>query len=235
MRIMIITSQGFGHFTSGINNQDFGIESEKMLLILDGCSAAKYAESGTRLFAQLFSRREEWDNLEKFEDNVKGVFDDLICLLEKYYPVREQLEKDFIMENLLFTIIACFDTEDSYVVKLFGDGYVVTQNKKGLLSYLRFSYGKCPPYFAYKYCDLPGLNFSNYGFKNFTFSKEAFQKVIIATDGIMPIARGDIKGIDTGLSTANATLVTMDIRDNRTNFNDDVTIGMFGGKKNDII
>lgn len=235
MRIMIITSQGFGHFTSGINNQDFGIESEKMLLILDGCSAAKYAESGTRLFAQLFSRREEWDNLEKFEDNVKGVFDDLICLLEKYYPVREQLEKDFIMENLLFTIIACFDTEDSYVVKLFGDGYVVTQNKKGLLSYLRFSYGKCPPYFAYKYCDLPGLNFSNYGFKTFTFSKEAFQKVIIATDGIMPIARGDIKGIDTGLSTANAPLVTMDIRDNRTNFNDDVTIGMFGGKKNGII
>lgn len=232
---MIITSQGFGHFTSGINNQDFGIESEKMLLILDGCSAAKYAESGTRLFAQLFSRREDWDNLEKFEDNVKGVFDDLICLLEKYYPVREQLEKDFIMENLLFTIIACFETEDSYVVKLFGDGYIVTQNKKGLLSYLRFSYGKCPPYFAYKYCDLPGMNFSHYDFKTFTFSKESFQKVIIATDGIMPIARGDIKGIDTGLSTGNAPLITMDIRDNRTNFNDDVTIGMFGGKKNGIV
>lgn len=239
MGIMIISSQGFGHFTSGINNQDFGIESEKMLLILDGCSAAKYSESGTRLFAQLFSRREEWDSLEKFEDNVKSVFDDLIGLLEKYYPVREQLEKDFIMENLLFTIIACFKTEESYVVKLFGDGYVVTQNKKGSISYLRFSYGKCPPYFAYKYCNLPGMGFSDYEFKTFTFSKEAFQKVIIATDGIMPIAKGDIKGIDLGFSTSNASLITMDIRDNRTNFNDDVTIGMFadknGGKQNGII
>ncbi len=232
---MIISSQGFGHFTSGINNQDFGIESEKMILILDGCSAAKYSESGTRLFAQLFSRKEEWDNLEKFEDNVKSVFDDIIKMLEKYYPVRDQLEKDFIMENFLFTIIACFETEDSFVVKLFGDGYVVTQNVKGLISYIRFSYGKCPPYFAYKYCDLPGLNFSDYGFKTFTFDKKAFQKVIIATDGIAPIAKGDVKGLDIGLSTANASLLAMDIRDNRTNFNDDVTIGMFGGKKNEHI
>lgn len=229
---MIITSQGFGHFTSGINNQDFGIESEKMLLILDGCSAAKYAESGTRLFAQLFSRKEEWDSLEKFEDNVKSVFDDLIQLLEKYYPVRDQLEKDFIMENLLFTIIACFDTEDSYVVKLFGDGYVVTQNARDLISYMKFSYGKRPPYYAYKYCNLPGLAFSEYEFKTFTFDKKAFKKVIIATDGIMPIARGNIKGFDLGFSTANASLIAMDIKEQRTIFNDDVTIGMFGGKKN---
>lgn len=229
---MIISSQGFGHFTSGINNQDFGIESEKMILILDGCSAAKYAESGTRLFGQLFSRKEEWDSLEKFEDNVKSAFDELILMLERYYPVRDQLEKDFIMENLLFTIIACFETEESYVVKLFGDGYIVTQNIKGLISYLRFSYGKCPPYFAYKYCNLPGLNFSGYNFKTFTFDKKAFKNVIIATDGIMPIAKGDVKGIDLGFSNANASLIQMDIRENRTSFNDDVTIGMFGGMKN---
>jgi len=64
---MIITSQGFGHFTQGFNNQDFGIETSRMLLILDGCSGAKYSEVGTRLFAQLFSRKEDADNLENFE------------------------------------------------------------------------------------------------------------------------------------------------------------------------
>ena len=37
---MIISSQGFGHFVKGINNQDFGIESSRAILILDGCSGA---------------------------------------------------------------------------------------------------------------------------------------------------------------------------------------------------
>ena len=70
---MIISSQGFGHYTDGINNQDLGIEHGKMLLVLDGCSAAKYSDSGVRLFGQLFSRKEECDSLEKFEDNYPAV------------------------------------------------------------------------------------------------------------------------------------------------------------------
>lgn len=45
--IMIISSQGFGHFVKGINNQDFGIESSRAILILDGCSGAPYAGVGT--------------------------------------------------------------------------------------------------------------------------------------------------------------------------------------------
>ena len=77
---MIISSQGFGHFTDGINNQDFGIDSPRMLLVLDGCSGAKYSEVGTRLFAQLFSRRENWDSLENFESNVKNTLWKTSCL-----------------------------------------------------------------------------------------------------------------------------------------------------------
>ncbi len=231
---MIITSQGFGHFTHGINNQDFGMENDNkdMLLILDGCSQATYAESGTRLFAQLFSRKEEWDNLEKFEDNVKDVFDYLIEMMKNYYPTQESLEKDFIMENLLFTIIACFETEDAYIVKLFGDGYIITQNKKGLISYIKFSYGKCPPYFAYRYCPQSAPSFAGYQFKTFVFDKKAFQKVAIATDGIMPIAKGNNKGLDFDIVNGNKTLIEMEIKRQRMSFFDDVTIGMFGGKAN---
>lgn len=233
---MILTTQGFGHFTNGINNQDFGIESEKMLLVLDGCSAAKYAEAGTRLFGQLFSRKEEWDNLENFEDNVKNVFDDIIRMAEVYYPDQSSLEKDFIMENLLFTIIACFDTEDKYVVKLFGDGYIATQNVKGLISYMKFSYGKCPPYFAYKYCKLPNLDFSSYQFKTFEFDKAAFQKVAIATDGIQPIILNNEKDFDTGFAKGNIGLMELVVKGGKTGFQDDVTFGMFeGGKQNEII
>lgn len=229
---MIITSQGFGHFTHGINNQDFGIESDKMVLILDGCSQAKYAESGTRLFAQLFSRREEWDSLEKFEKNITEVFEDLIKMLRTYYPAEESLEKDFIMENLLFTVIACFETEDKYVVKLFGDGYVITQNAKGLISYMKFSYGKCPPYFAYKYCNLCAPSFASYGFKTFTFDKKAFKNVAIATDGIMPIVKYNNQNIDSDIVCGNTSLVEATIKNRRMEFFDDITIGRLGGKTN---
>ena len=229
---MIISSQGFGHYTHGLNNQDFGIETSRMLLILDGCSGAKYSEVGTRLFAQLLSRKEECDNVEKFEDNVKSVFDDLIETMKKYYPENQDLEKEFIMENLLFTIIACFETENSYIVKLFGDGYIVTQNCRGYVSYLKFLYGKCPPYFAYKYCDLQNTNgFKDYEFKTFTFDKKIFPKVFIASDGIMPIAKGDVKNVDNHIFNNNLSLVEMSINNQRQIFNDDVTIATFGGKK----
>ena len=191
---MIISSQGFGHFTQGLNNQDFGIETPRMLLVLDGCSGAKYSEVGTKLFAQVFLRKEECDNHEKFEDNVKEVFDELIGMMGKYYPSKEELEKEFIMDNLLFTIIACFKTEDKYIVKIFGDGYVVTQNQQGLSSYMKFSYGKYPPYFAYKYCS--NMNFQNYQFKTFEFDRNVFPKIGIGSDGVLPMAKGELRGAD---------------------------------------
>ncbi len=228
---MIITSQGFGHFTNGINNQDFGMENEKMVLILDGCSAAKYSDSGARLFGQLFSRKEECDSLEKFEDNVKSVFDDILTMLKKYYPISNDLERDYIMENLLFTIIACFETEDKYIVKLFGDGYIITQNAKGLLSYMKFAYGSCPPYYAYKYCSQMAPTFKDYQFKTFTFDKTVFKKVLIATDGVMPIIKFDMKDIDTSIIAENFSLTETILKEKRMSFHDDITIGMLGGKK----
>lgn len=230
---MIITSQGFGHFTDGLNNQDFGIETSRMLLILDGCSGAKYSEVGTKLFAQMLSRKEECDNVEKFEENVKNVFDDLIEMMEKYYSSQVDLEEKFIMENLLFTIIACFETEDKYIVKIFGDGYIVTVNNRNCISYMKFSYGKCPPYFAYKYCNLNGIDFKKHEFKTFSFDKKTFSKVIIATDGIMPIAKGIVKDVDSSIIAGKEASIEMNIRSQRQSFYDDITIGMFGGKNNE--
>lgn len=227
---MIISSQGFGHFTQGLNNQDFALESPRMLLVLDGCSGAKYSEIGTRLFAQLFSRKEEWDSVEKFEDNVKSVFDEIVAMMERYYPVRKELEEEFIMENLLFTIIACFKTESQYIVKLFGDGYVITQNSRNHVSYIKFAYGKCPPYFAYKYCNLQGLDFSSYEFKTFYFDRSVFPNVAIATDGVMPIVKEGNKMADKDIVSGKKAGVQMAIRDKRQSFSDDVTIASFGGE-----
>lgn len=227
---MIVNSQGFGHFTQNINNQDFAYETPRMLLILDGCSGAKYSEVGVKLFTQLFSRKEENDSVEKFENNVKEIFDGLIEKMREYYPNQQELEEDFIMENLLFTIIACFELEDKYVVKMFGDGYIVTQNIYDNISYMRFSYGSCPPYFAYKYCEQTGF-FKKYNFKTFEFEKKFFKNVGIASDGIMPIAKGEIN-IDKGISYNSQKKIELEIQHNHEKFFDDVTIAFFEKKEN---
>ena len=226
---MLISSQGNGHFQGGLNNQDFGIETPRMLLVLDGCSDAKYAEIGTRLFAQLFSRKEECDKLEKFENNVKEVFEDLISMMKPYYPSENEFEIDFIMENFLFTILACFETEDKYIVKMFGDGYIITQNMEGLVSYIRFNYGKCPPYFAYKYCK--NTPFQDYQFKTFEFDKKHFKKVGIATDGVQPIVVNGHKKQDNFICEGKEDIVKNFIITHRSQFTDDITIAIFTGGK----
>ncbi len=232
MSVMLITSQGFGHFTKNINNQDFGIETERMLLVLDGCSEATCSESGTKQFGQLFSQKEGCESVENFENNVREVFEDIMVTPRKYYPTQKDFVQKYIMENLLFTILACFETEDSYIVKLFGDGYIITENKQGIISYIKFNYGKCPPYFAYKYCDLP--EYSNYEFKTFKFDKKYFSKVGIGTDGILPIVKGAIPKIESFISQANKLMIDVSIRNQRQSFFDDITFGLFdGGKKNE--
>ena len=132
------------------------------------------------------------------------------------------------MENLLFTIIACFKTEDKYIVKMFGDGYIITKNQQGLLSYMKFSYGKYPPYFAYKYCS--DMNFQNYQFKTFEFDRKIFPQVGIGSDGILPMVKGELKGIDNIISKGNEIMVSAAIKAQRQCFSDDVTIGMFEGE-----
>ena len=231
---MIINSQGFGHFTDGLNNQDFGLETSRMAIVLDGCSAANYAEVGTRFFAQLFSKKGECDNVEKFEDNVKSIFDDIIEMMKKYYKTQQELDSDFILENLLFTIIACFETEEKFIVKMFGDGYIVTENVNGCISYMKFYYGKRPPYYAYRYCEtLPdeAKDFKDYEFKTFEFDKKKFNKVIIASDGIQPFAKGIVGSVDGALINNNAAEIKLSIMTNRAKFYDDTTIAMVGGKK----
>lgn len=228
---MLYSTQGFGHFENGLNNQDFGIELPRTLLVLDGCSAAKYSEIGTRLFAQLFSRKEECDKLEKFENNVKEVFDDIIAMFEKYYPNKKDFENDFIMDNLLFTILACFETDDKFIVKMFGDGYIITQNVEGLVSYIKFNYGKCPPYFAYKYCNYTNTPYQNYQFKTFEFDKKQFKKVGIATDGIKSIVLNGQRTQDNFICNGKKVLINHYIKSHKSWFYDDVTIAIFTGGK----
>lgn len=219
---MQICRQGNGHYLDGLNNQDFFFEEGNLKMITDGCSEGKFSEVGTRLFAQAFSQLDTRLDLSRFEQNVEKAFMKACSVAGAKFGSDFET---FVINNMLFTIIACFEFEDKFVVKFIGDGYIITVNKHDLLSYIRLFYGKSPPYYAYN-----KLTTDNYPktlkFKTFEFSKQDFKKVGIASDGLAPIAEKQISHSfdDFFLGKKTAYNPKGVINSNRTLFYDDVTI-----------
>lgn len=221
---MQICRQGNGHYLNGINNQDFYYTEQNLKLLMDGCSEGKFSEVGTRLFYQFFNELPNKFDHEEFENNVVEVFTKII----KFFSgeSREKAEK-FIIDNMLFTIIACFELEDKFIVKYIGDGYIITVNTEDMVSYIRLSYGKTPPYFAYNIVQT-GTYSKGTEFKTFEFSKEDFKNVGIASDGIAPIVKKRITEDFEKIILGQETKYTPEgiIKSNHTSFYDDVTILM---------
>ena len=218
---MKICRQGNGHYLNGLNNQDFCYMEENLKLITDGCSAGKFSEVGTRLFVQLFSKLDNRFDVDKFESNVEKVFSKISSLT----GVSSKDKAEFIANNMLFTIIACFELDDKFVVKFIGDGYIVTVNSMDMVSYTRLFYGKHPPYYAYN-----KLNSQLYSeklkFKTFEFDKKHFKQVGIASDGISPIAEKKISDSFDPFILGKDSKYTAEgvIQSNKSMFFDDITI-----------
>lgn len=219
---MQICKQGNGHYLNGINNQDFYYAEKNLKMVMDGCSEGTFSEVGTRLFYQFFNELDDKFNHKKFEKNVETVFSQMT----DFFPRTSSKEKNkFIVDNMLFTIVACFELRDKFVVKYIGDGYIITINSNDMLSYIRLSYGKTPPYFAYNL-----LNTGNYSqkleFKTLEFSKEDFKKVGIASDGIAPIVMKKIGDDFERIILGRETKYTPEgiIKSNHSSFFDDVTM-----------
>jgi len=218
---MQICKQGNGHYLNGINNQDFCYAEKNLKLLMDGCSEGKFSEVGTRLFYQFFSKLENRFDVEKFEENVESVFK---SILESFSKSEKDAES-FIIDNMLFTIIACFELEDKFVLKYIGDGYIITINTNDMVSYIRLSYGKTPPYYAYNILQT-GSYSKGLSFKTFELSKDSFKKVGIASDGIAPIVEKRISEDFEDIILGRERKYTPEgvIKSNHTAFFDDITI-----------
>jgi len=219
---MQICRQGNGHYLDGLNNQDFFYEEGNLKMITDGCSEGKFSEVGTRLFVQAFSQLDTRLDLNQFEQNVEKAF------MKACSVAGTKSGKDFetfVINNMLFTIIACFELEDKFVVKFIGDGYIITVNKHHLLSYIRLFYGKSPPYYSYNKLETDAYP-KTLNFKTFEFSKEDFKQVGIASDGLAPIVDKQLNQSfdDFFLGTKTNYKPEGVINSNRVVFHDDVTI-----------
>ena len=219
---MQICRQGNGHYLDGINNQDFCYMEKNLKLLTDGCSEGKFSEVGTRLFNQYFSLLDDRFNIDKFEENVKETFIKIVSLFK---DKGDEVVKDFIVNNMLFTIVACFELEDKFVVKSIGDGYIITVNSLDMVSFTRLFYGKRPPYYAYNFIQTETYN-EKLNFKTFEFSKEKFKNVGLASDGIGPIVDKRINEDFTPFILGKQTKYTPEgiIKSNQANLFDDITI-----------
>ncbi len=228
-------------------NQDFCLTGKNFGVLADGCSRSKYSEVGTRLILQLFGGIPTCNEEEKFEENITYIMEMLISLLQKY---NKQIcndgnyTTDLLVNNLFFTLLSCFETKDDFIVYILGDGYIITQNKRGMFSYIHFSYDhNKPPYLVYNYCmsDKPKLKFKKYVFK-----KEYFKAVGIASDGIDPFVK-KINGIGKEgkekleFYLSNSDFLSEDKANTRLNnyiksfknyLCDDTTILLLGGNQN---
>ena len=119
---MVINLQGLWHYNVGLNNQDFILKNDNMLLVLDGCSEAIYSEVGTRTFAQYFQTLDNYDEVDYFEENVNIVFEKIIRQAKEWFKDKDKFE-EYIQRNYLFTILACFKKKNSFIT--YGYYYLV--------------------------------------------------------------------------------------------------------------
>lgn len=222
--LVIVNKIGNDHYIKSINNQDYFFVSDKVKMVFDGCSSGKNSEVGVKLFSSFLSMidKEKLEKVELFEENVKMVFEKLISISNNI---------NFIFDNLCFTIVAVFETEENFIVKYAGDGYVIAQ-KDNSIEYISLEDG-CengyPKYYVYNYVEKEYLLDYKTGvkFEEKVFLKEEYQNVGVATDGLrfaFELDFSEQNKLEEFLLLGKAGKIKILINRNKIKFHDDITI-----------
>ncbi len=180
---------GSDHVGANRNNQDYFYISDdhKVKVIMDGCGSGDFSEIGPRMF-NLALREKEHINVENFEETVKEFFSKLKEAMEIIYK-----DVNNVLYNIsTFTILAVFEEDDEYIVLTCGDGYIITQDKDGLVLFnetkevIEDDGEEYPKYFIYNYVDKEKLKLykEDVSFTEHIYSKDKYVNVGVATDGL---------------------------------------------------
>jgi len=215
---------GADHLYYDKPNQDGLISLPNIKIVLDGCGSTSFPEVGVKIFSQILSSDYSKSlSPENFESIVEKIFKRILALK----PQDDQ----FCIQNLLFTILVCFETEDKYVVLFCGDGFLLVNWIFGGLVLIECSDGKFPRYFAYNHVfDKKKLSTYKKGvcFSKIEFSKSDCKNVGVATDGVKyyknltQLERDKFLKLLTQSNSSNK--IKMLINRNESIFKDDITI-----------
>lgn len=158
----------------------------KIKVVMDGCGSCEYSLIGVLIFEQEFRKRAA--EIEISPDNLEDVIKEIF---KKMLLFDNSIE--FILDNYLFTILICFEYEDKFEVCTCGDGFILYVHD-GQVFFQELEGGEkneqgkvLPNYFAYDLDEVKG-KLSNYKegteFELYTFEKEKFSNVGVASDGL---------------------------------------------------
>lgn len=183
-KVICSSKIGSDHTFANKNNQDFTFYLLNMKVVTDGCGSGKHSEVGTRMFAQLFARKakEYFDKgetvcEENFIEIIDSIFNKMLLLCD---------DTAFIFQNYCFTILACFEFEDEFVVYSCGDGYIIKENTEGI-TFEVLDDGEYPAYYCYNFIKDKSILVEykdGVEFKVARFSKNEYTNVGVASDGL---------------------------------------------------
>ena len=132
-------------------------------------------------------------------------------------------------DYLSFTILCLVEGKNDFCLTYCGDGYIILQDKDGNIIFEELTDGEYPKYYIYNYIDSKYLSHYKDGanFEQRRYSKDQYQKVGIASDGLRFILQADedLKNeFIECLKSGKETKVKLFINRNHKIFKDDVTI-----------
>jgi len=192
---MLIIKMGTEHITYGTNCQDYGLENDHLLCVVDGCGEGKHSEIGSKLFIKKIE-----DYLISKPSNLHSVFKkiDFVSpkMMEYFFKgvmhavissgaSKRQIAND-IREYLSFTIMVLKEYNDVWKGIVYGDGYLILENEKHEIEFREFPHQEYPSYIAYKYIDKAFLTetIPDITPQQFTLAKKDYQGVGVASDGL---------------------------------------------------
>jgi hypothetical protein len=207
---MIILKRGYNHTEDGSNCQDFVTDFGNIKLVLDGCSQSPHSEVGAKLFARFYNRRQ-------------SIFDTFQTLTNLFTDSKD------IFNYLLFTVLVLKETETTFDVDICGDGYIIAQDYKDNIDFIKFDFGSAPPYFAYNYVDPKILTDYQDGvlIECHSFKKSDYKAVGIASDGIRYIVDSFYRNeFEDYLIKRNVAAIKRLINRQHLDFKDDISIAI---------
>jgi hypothetical protein len=176
--MIILAKTGYDHLEMGTNRQDVAFATETAKFVMDGCGSMPHAEVGAKLFAQTFVSFGHKGTPDDFESAVDTTMAHLAHAIVD--------TDEFRFANLSFTILAAIETEEEFVVKACGDGFIIAVTVNGKIALTQLDNGDYPEYYIYNFiADRSNLLCYEGGvkFRTFHFPKSQYTKVGVATDG----------------------------------------------------
>lgn len=207
-------------------NQDYAVSTDNIAVVLDGCGSGKHSEVGSSRMGEAIRKKSTKLNEKNFESFANTTLNEFL--------MEDTSDERFIAE-FQFTIVACIETKEDFVVLRAGDGFIITVDKSNSVRYIQLdnniniANGGAPEYIAYNMNPSPLRYNSNVYFNKMQFSKSEYSSVYVASDGFRFILDKNFPAdekaiIENALIQRDQNTIEMVLKRNQSKILDDISI-----------